>query len=452
MSADTKKTIFPKDYDINKALWITTISYLLCQLIFHGMARIDNGDDIAFFATSWTDFSLPDYWEYSWYKWGARLIVNTLTSLFCYLPHWIWRITDIGLLMLLHVSLTRILKWEKKPGAQSLLFMGMLSVPFWQWKSAGWIATTTNYFWTTALAVYVCWMLVAQLRKEKVAWFHYVFFLPAFLVATDAELILAMMIAAVATVMILSLKRDKRITAFQVIFLILSVLKLIIILVCPGTGFRGYTGEAVFFPGFEAIGLFGKIYIGFTNTWDSLMVPHLIWIPLMFCVMLIVAVFKSQKDPVIRIVSVMPGAFFLLTILMDTAAHLRLMSSFIPHTAYIQASNMYAPVAYRRFFIYMFLSGCLFAATFYSSKDWKEGLKRTLILFFACTTGVATGLSSSVYISYYRPVIYLMFVMLALFAMMGEEHKGKWRLPLLVILYGGAILHNIYCYFFAYYT
>jgi hypothetical protein len=79
-------------------------------------------------------------------------------------------------------------------------------------------------------------------------------------------------------------------------------------------------------------------------------------------------------------------------------------------------------------------------------------LKRTLLLFFACSTGVATGLSSSVYISYYRPIIYLMFVMLLLFAMMGEEHKGKWRLPVMLFLYGGALLHNLYCYFFAYYT
>lgn len=433
-------------------LLLMTGIYLLTQIMFHLMVRIDYGDDIAFFATSWTDHTLPAYWKYSWYEWGARLLVNTLTSLFCYLPHFIWGITDIAFLMLLHVFLTRILKWQKNLWGQSLLFMGVLAIPFWQWKSAGWIATTTNYFWTTALAVYVCWMLVAELRKEKVAWFHYVFFLPAFLVATDAELICAMMLAAVAAVMILSLIKEKKVTIFQVIFLVVTILKLIMIFACPGTGFREYTGEVEFFPGFEALGLFSKVYIGFTNSWDSLMVPHLVWIPLMYSVMMVIAVFRSQKDPVVRVVSLLPGAFFLAAILMDLLANLHLMSSFIPHTAYIVPANLYEPVAYRRFFLFMFLSGCLFAGTFYSTTDAKEGLKRVLILFFACTTGVATGLSSSVYISYYRPIIYLMFVLLLLFAVMAEEHKGKWRLPVLLFLYGGALLHNLYCYFFAYYT
>lgn len=261
--------------------------FFLFFLLLHFLFTMQTGDDVGFLKTI-REISLLPLLKRRYLKWSSRLLLEA--CLFTLVKHEVlWRFLD-SLMMLLTVwSLERIVFGRERRLLTAVeCFLGFFLIPFSLYHSAGWIATTLNYIWPAACALYSMTPVRAILKGETVPWYWYASSSAALLLALNMEQSLAVMFGM--DVLLTGYlfwwlpRREKGIKLrgrrWIVFRLAAGAAALAFTFTCPGNFVRKAEEVGKWFPDYDFLSLPRKLEIGYSST-----LFHFVFRPnVLFCV------------------------------------------------------------------------------------------------------------------------------------------------------------------------
>src|SRR5512136_481978 len=114
---------------------------LAYQLVLHIIIQPTFGDDAALVKGIGKAGLIP--WLLNQYQtWSSRLLLESVLALMLQLPAFIWKLTNIAMVLLTYCSLRSLLTAEMKLKESVALALLLCCYPFYHMCSAGWITTT----------------------------------------------------------------------------------------------------------------------------------------------------------------------------------------------------------------------------------------------------------------------------------------------------------------------
>ena len=195
---------------------------------------------------------------------------------------WIWRILNIFFSAVIVLSLDHLLSletlWEK-----ATLAVLLLLYPFESMAGAGWMSTTAVYWWVLAALLVSFIPLKRCMEGKKIPVWLWIIGLVATCYACDQEQAAVLfLVVSMAAIVTQRLREGKWIiTRFQIVQLIVAVAMLLSVVLGPANGLRQEQEIAAHFANFGSFGLFEKLYLGVTHTFDMFFaLPGMLMFPL----------------------------------------------------------------------------------------------------------------------------------------------------------------------------
>ncbi|GEM_PF-6006956 len=404
-------------------------------LVIHALIRINVGDDINFYATAWEKYSFTEYYHFVYNEYSSRIFMWYLNAFLSGHTHIYWRILDTLCTLLSTYLVVSIFDAKHNFRFTLIIMAGWALLPVHFLSSAGWIATTVDYTWPTVCCLYYVHLIVKAHRKQDVRWFEYVICALMLLYGCDMEQLNIIVLGISFLAMAKSTSpQNKDMSRLSYMGMIIGACVLAYILTCPGNASRGWIAEIFDYPGFELHSTMFKVQLGFNNTWDALMREALNILTLWFTVCCCILVFKNSRSMVVRAAGLAPVALtlvFIASYICELAAGSRLIAE---RTSVVNLFNMYEERAYLRMMVYFAVSGCVFSSVFFAFENAVERTAAVGTLFLGCGVSVASGLSASVYVSYYRTNTYLAIIMMIMCVFMFNRIMGsKMKAPAKII-------------------
>lgn len=249
-----------------------TITFFFIMLAYHMLANINYGDDVSYFQNvlAGSQDYIGDTIRFSFERyntWSSRTIIEIFVIYLAHLPHIVWRIADTMIWMLLYSSMINLLdiKTEKMRWCLTIL---LLLFPFKYTGTAGWICTSLNYTWPTALGLYF-FSIVREWRKStSVSTATTISALLALVYAANEEQMSAVLFIVLSAVLLQDIFK-KRVNSLVLISYIITCVIMAYILTCPGNEVRLVLYEANRIPGYMEYSVLEKLDLGFVNLVNS---------------------------------------------------------------------------------------------------------------------------------------------------------------------------------------
>ncbi len=395
----------------SKSIICAWILYCIFLIGIHIIIKINFGDDVGFYATSWISFTKLDYLKYVYFSMSSRVIIWFVNSFLSGHSYWIWKILNILAMLLMTYSICSLFRIEKDVKKTLLVMGAIMFCPITLWNSAGWIATTTDYLWPASAMLFWIQGIIKEFRGKKPKVIEYIVMIFALIYAADMEQTCALAVCCCILFLFFMLKKKKTYW-IVIVSSFISLAMLVFILTCPGNASRNWMAEITLYTGYEQYGLFTKIYMGFTNTWDGIIHRSHILIPIVFSLICAIAVWLKNKNIIARVISVVPVVFFGIIAINNFSVEVFSVGKSIQsQTAVINLFNFNQARAYVRCSVYFVMTGFLFATIFLTIDKNFEKIILMIMMFLGFSVSIASGLSSSVYVSFYRTDVYLLIIM-----------------------------------------
>ena len=290
---------------------IPFVILFLAILVIHIKFEIMN-DDLNHYVNVSLDST---YWNYivtRYNGWSSRILVELLTVFLLKCPFIVYKILDSFVFTTVAISLSKIFNKQKNDFLNYLICGLVFAFPFSIMASAGWTATTVGYLWTFATGL-ICFIPISNMLydKEKTISKKFIpLYLLLFIFATDSEQFL--LIAGFLITLLIFYKRiikKEKINSYVYALFILSVIKGIFILLCPGNEARKLSEIKTYFPTFNELSIFNKFSMGINFTIRSLY-KHPIVIYLVVSSLCLLTYFKKVKK--YKIISTLMSIFILI--------------------------------------------------------------------------------------------------------------------------------------------
>ncbi len=396
------------------AAWIREHAELLCfvstvfiALLYHLAIAINFGDDVDYYRVILKDISLWDLMKVHWNEWSSRTFIDVVT--FLVIDHvFLWKLVDTAVFVLIGWALGRL------TGEKMLCYAFLLMYPFYEMSEAGWIATTTNYFWPLGAGLAVCLCLKKSMDGQKVKWYEYLWSVPAVLFACNQELLAAVMTVVTLTCMALCLSRKKRKIPYIYLMLALELFSLAYILTCPGNYCRNVKEIAIWIPEFAEFSFGTKLYMGLYNVARVYIAsPHSVFWPA--AVILLILVYKKTgnhwKTLVSSIAVLLPFAYCI----SEVSEFLKQMFREIPETFDLKEAGfggMYRYVI--PVYVLAVAGSMIFSFYILLGEDIRRFLAVTVIVGAGFMSTVVMGFTPTLYASGNRVQIF--FIISLVFA------------------------------------
>ena len=281
------------------------IAIFILQLILMFFITPNKYDDEVFL--SWiAERSIPDIVTERYQTWTSRIIIETVLFTVLKISKYAWILIEAGMVTLLGYSISKIfVKKENKKEMNMLILLLILAYPMDIMGSAGWAATTVNYMWPLATALFALIPLKKAWTGEKIKFFEYPLYMISLLFACNQEQTCAIVFGVYLLFSILLIIRDKKIHPFVIIQLMLAILSLIFVLTAPGNYIRKTEETITGFKDFEMISFQDKISLGLTTTLADIIKENNIIFAIL-SLSIAVYVFITYKENLYRIVALIP--------------------------------------------------------------------------------------------------------------------------------------------------
>lgn len=249
-----------------------TITFFFIMLSYHMLANINYGDDVSYFQNvlAGSQDYIGDTIRFSFERyntWSSRTIIEIFVIYLAHLPHIVWRIADTMIWMLLYSSMINLLDIKTEKMRWSLTIL-LLLFPFKYTGTAGWICTSLNYTWPTALGLYF-FSIVREWRKStSVSTATTISALLALVYAANEEQMSAVLFIVLSAVLLQDIFK-KRVNSLVLISYIITCVIMAYILTCPGNEVRLVLYEANRIPGYMEYSVLEKLDLGFVNLVNS---------------------------------------------------------------------------------------------------------------------------------------------------------------------------------------
>lgn len=257
--------------------------FFLILLAVHIFIKADFGDDLHY-AEEWGKEPLHIFLKGRYEWWSSRVVIEAVMLPVTAAPVWVWKILNIFLVLLLvfntadlfvvgqqvwtqrEAQAGRGMLTEREIQAQLLYFAGIWMVPVLTINGAGWITTTTNYLWVLSLGLVALRPLKHCLCQEKCTKREYFACPLCMLYAANMEQMGAVLCGAYLACGVYLLIRKRKITLFYLAQLLLAIGMLYFVLSSPGNGWRNQYETERYFPEFESLSIWKKLFMGFLET------------------------------------------------------------------------------------------------------------------------------------------------------------------------------------------
>lgn len=374
--------------------------------VFHAFVFVGANDD-ADFARVLDNKNIFE-WLYSRYQvWSSRFFIEFFMVIIVRYPL-LWKLIDIGAYMLTAFSLSYLIPFKQDERFKNFVIACLiLWYPMGDMSSAGWVATSTGYFWTIAAGSYALTAVIKTLKGTKLKWYEIILYVFATLYAANHEQMACCMIAFMVCILIYCICSKRRIHAFTWIQLVLACVDFGLILLAPGNAKRKLQVIKKMMPDFESISFVDKAYMAYSDTMNYYIIGFNI-VLFVFAVLLLWGVVKKYKSIVARGIVLFPVAYLLLVQLwpFDRLGFLFAKQEVID-VLNVTNTRLYIPLL-----ISVFLLGCLIAGMYLIYENSIHFWINLMVLGVGMVSRIAMGFSGSLYASYNRTLIFFTFAVI----------------------------------------
>lgn len=368
---------------------------------------------------------------------NGKVFPDTLAAIFTYINPIVWKICNIFMLLTIAICINKLFlfRYTKLFGCIVVLLF-----PFSLLTSAGYVATSVNYVWSTAA------LLVALIPLKYIQKFHtkpilYAVCILACIYASNQEQSGAVLVTVYLIFIIYSFCIKTKVYKYIWIQFIISILGVVFVFSAPGHIQRSQLYTIFNQPDFLTLDFFEKLIRGFTSTSAVIITgQYLIW-PLL-CLMLLLVIWIRRQEIYIRFLAVIPvlGSLGLGLFQEYMPIKIRRLFSFYPPWGYSMPDYMYIDAStytqtkyYIPLFITLILLGLVILEIFWAFGRELKGIIIFLVFSAGICTRVIMGFSPTLYGSSFRTFIFLYFLLGICVVMLLEEIlMGREKVKILI--------------------
>lgn len=390
--------------------WGTYALFLVLMALLHREMSLDISDD-GIFKEILKEKTLAEHMSTLYFSLNGKVFPDTLAAVFTYLPPVVWKALDAAVLLGIVLCVRKLFA----PSAPAALCMvPVLLLDFGLLPSAGYVATSVNYLWTSAAA------LAALLPLKYADRFPgcpamYPVCAAAGIYAGNHELSGAIVVTVYTLFLGAALYKKNTVSRYLWFQYFLAILGLVFLFTAPGHVHRESVYNIFCIPDYLALDPLEKLARGVTSTAAVILTGHTVIWPL-FCYLLALAVWLRNRQPFIRLLSLVPlasclvlGNFqrFLPEPAREALSYRASWSFSMPDYRYIDAVSYPSWRAYLPLAAALLVLGLAVLEIFWAFGRGKEGICLFLTFAAGFCTRLAMGFSPTLYGSYYRTFIFL---------------------------------------------
>lgn len=282
---------------MNKAAWkkkelIPVCIMVVVLIIAHCLISLNNRDDVQYAELNMTLSLIWANLVDRWFTWSARLIVEFFLMLIVNHPI-AWKTVNILMYVLLAYSLDKLLpETENRMYRMIAISSVLLIFPLGQMDGAGWVATTTGYFWTIAVGAYAFTLLMPYFDKGM-KWYMYIWCALCFIFAVNHEQMGVMIVGTMWALAIWGTVNHKHVI-YQWIMTVILTVELVAMLFAPGELKRTEITILGTRPDYYNTSFVRKMYEAYAGTMNYILDDH-IWLFWLLAIVVLFAVIFGTK-------------------------------------------------------------------------------------------------------------------------------------------------------------
>lgn len=384
------------------------------QLVYHIMMREPEGSDAMWFFRNQLDaYTAKDYLATRYDTWTSRLLIEWVL-IYISRHMLLWRILDWAFWVFLAWAFVGLFPKEKRETATYIVVGFLLIYPLWNLRTAGWIATSTNYTWTLALGVFSLHGVARAFYGQKTSIIQWILYGLAALYGANMEQVSAVLLAMnfCAIVYFAMEKKPLRLYGTAIVGFVIAAAEFIFIMTCPGNGARKSQEIVNWMPNFASYHLLDKVSMGFADTMHHMLTSGN-FLFLCYGGLLMLLVFAKTREIKYRIAALVPVAVNVLlagfwsTIEQQFPTFAKAMEK----NAFITGSNYHIGTNYIPLVVYLLVIGSLVYALIAVCDTYLELFGQWILLGVGLATRVIMGFTPTIYVSQERTFLYMYMLM-----------------------------------------
>lgn len=416
---------------MNKIKKIFRIEFLpfviLFCLLFIYFSSVDyTTGDYAFFRNA-TKFSEIFNWMVLRYNtWSSRNFIEFVMVLFCKLPSQFWIICTSLIMVIFDYMILKI--FSKLTLKNSILIVSLsIILLIFDFSSAGFIATTTNYLFPGTIGLVAIYPIKKVLENKEISKLEYVLYSFCTLYSANQEQVACILVATYLFFAFYLFKHNKLKTII-LSQLTLSISSLIYILLCPGNSVRLIQETNTWNPNYLQLSFFDKVDVAVTNVIKYYFNPNILLF--IFTSLISLIIVKKYHNKLFSVISLIPFSTVLIfgplkNILPSYFPSIGSMALIGNKTGIL---NIFYSITNSGVIIFVF--GCLVILSIlfslyliFDSED--KSFLAMLIFLLGIGTKFMLGFSPTVLDSLERTTFFMLVSIIILIYMMLTEHYKK---------------------------
>jgi len=286
----------------------TWIVFLFLESLLILLVKPIYRDDLIFSSSLDNGKKLFDVIAYRYSTWSSRSIIEIVLILVASTHKIVWQILQIFMIWLLAFSISKLFLNKDNNNENIALFSLLLAYPMFNFCTAGWEATTINYFWPLSLGLYSFISIKEMFENKKNSVFKYILYSISIIFACNMEQMGIIILLVYTIYLVIYYLQNKKIHLFFIVQIAISILSLIFIFTCKGNYIR-QQAEITNYIDYPQLSFLDKIGMCFTTTMND----YLNWYAYpvsILCVTLPIFILLNYKEKIFRLISLIPLIIF----------------------------------------------------------------------------------------------------------------------------------------------
>lgn len=385
------------DNFVKKTTRVLALLSVIIAVSFFVFVPLGN-DDIAYFKEQTISFNWIVNERYM--TWSSRVVLESVLPFLC--KHdYVFRIVSVAFIVFNIYSLKLIFKGFSLP----FIFLFLSLFPFYNFESAGVVATTVNYYYPAVLGLFI----VGVLLEDKIAsmWLVVPVIISCLIATNHEQMSLILLISSAIFV----LKNKQKGLAAIVLFI--SILGLLNSFLCPGNHLRLVAETTKWMPEFSSYSFFNKVYLGISSTLYFLNFSEPFFLVLLSAVLIFV--YKQKLWPVLVTLVIIYLILKLPVRIGMKSAGVMLDGTFIYNFPF---SSLLILLLFDLFILYLVIK---------SSFDIRTKLVLLSLFVLANMLRASVGFSPTVFASLSRPSIFSEIIIVLACMLIFENRRSSYE-------------------------
>ena len=394
-------------------------------IVLHSFFKQGVGDDVYFSNTEISN--IFGFLSFRYQEWSSRILIEFVIVIMCHLPHFCWYIMDSLMILLVVYAMNKLFA-RKDIYFVIVAFLLFFLYPFSQMKEAGWYATTINYLWPMACALFSLIPLKNAFYGVKDKKIMYLLYSLATVFACSQELICALLFG-IYLIYIIFLYKKQKINKFVMFQLFLIIVSIFVFILCPGNMVRKIDEIEHRYTAYAVFTVFQKVILGLFSTFAFIFEEyHLALIVLLF---LLHFMGSKSTNKFLKINSALPLIMYFGYKLVPSSLYLKhYFTSFVGQLDifYVFTKSNMLIILFITVFVLSIAINLYFILK--NSKSIYVKFTPVIILFVGILSRVMMGFSPTIYASGKRTFVFYHFcliicIMLILNEMVKNNKENK---------------------------